>query len=180
MFSDVLFVDGFLEKPRASGVGVSQGFLSGEGFGGDEKESGRGATYPKDLDQLGGVDVRNEVHLQVASSEGLEGFGDHDRTEVGSANADIHDVGDGLTRVALPGTRTNLLGKGLHMLPGRFNLWHNVLTVDKEGLVGGTAEGDVEDRSIFGEIDLFAPEHSVAELFDLSFFQELAEKVKSL
>ena len=36
----------------------------------------------------------------------------------------------------------------------------------------------MEDRSIFGEIDLFAPEHPVAELFDLSFFQELAEEVK--
>jgi hypothetical protein len=53
------------------------------------------------------------------------------------------------------------------------------VAVDKEGLVGGTTEGDVEDRSIFGEIDLLAPEHSVAELFDFSFFQELAEKVKS-
>jgi hypothetical protein len=65
------------------------------------------------------------------------------------------------------------------MLPGRFNLWHNVCAVDKERLVGGTTEGDVEDRSVFGEIDLLAPEHSVAELFDFSFFQELAEKVKS-
>jgi hypothetical protein len=64
------------------------------------------------------------------------------------------------------------------MLPGRFDLWHDVLTVDKEWLVGGTAEGDVEDRPIFGEIDLFATEHPVAKLFDLSFFEELAEKVK--
>jgi hypothetical protein len=56
------------------------------------------------------------------------------------------------------------------MLPGRFDLWHDVLAVDKKGLVGGTTEGDVEDRSIFGEIDLFAPEHPIAELFDLSFF----------
>ena len=65
------------------------------------------------------------------------------------------------------------------MLPGRFDLWHDVCAVDKERLVGGTTEGDVEDRSIFGEIDFFATEHPVAELFDLSFFEELAEKVKS-
>ena len=32
MFSDVFFVACFLEKPGASGVGVGQGFLSGEGF----------------------------------------------------------------------------------------------------------------------------------------------------
>ena len=37
----------------------------------------------------------------------------------------------------------------------------------------------MEDRSIFGEIDLFATEHPVAEFFYLSFFEELAEKVKS-
>jgi len=36
----------------------------------------------------------------------------------------------------------------------------------------------VEDRSIFGEIDFFATEHPIAELFHLSFFKELAEKVK--
>ena len=119
------------------------------------------------------------MHLQIASSEGLEGFGDHDGTEVGSADADIHDVGDRLTRVALPGTRADLLRKGLHMLPGRFDLGHDVCAVDKERLVGGTTEGDVEDRSIFGEIDLLAPEHSVAELFDFSFFEELTEEVKS-
>jgi len=170
MFSDVLFVNGFLEKPGSSGVGVGQGFLSGKGFGGDEKESGGGAADPKDLDQLGGVDVRNEVHLQIASSEGLEGFGDHDGTEVGSTDTDIHHVGDRLTRVAFPGARADLLGKGFHMLAGRFDLWHDVRAVDKEGLVGGTAEGNVENGSIFGEIDLIATEHPVAELFDLSFF----------
>lgn len=38
----------------------------------------------------------------------------------------------------------------------------------------------MEDRSIFGEIDLIASEHSVAKFFDFSFFQELAEKFKSL
>jgi len=130
MFSDVFLVDGFLEKPGASGVGIGQGFLSCEGFGGYEKESGGGATYPKNLDQLGGVDVRNEVHFQIAASEGLEGFGDHDRAEVGSTDTDIHHVGDGLTRVALPGTRADLLRKRLHMLPSRFDLWHNVLAVE--------------------------------------------------
>ena len=62
---------------------------------------------------------------------------------------------------------------------GGFDLRHDVLAVDKEGLIGGTTEGDVEDRSIFGEIDLFATEHPVAEFFYLSFFEELAEKVKS-
>ena len=45
-------------------------------------------------------------------------------------DADIHHVGDRLTCVSFPGTRTDLLGKGLHMLPGRFNLWHDVLAVD--------------------------------------------------
>ena len=119
------------------------------------------------------------MHLQIAPSEGLEGFGDHDGTEVRSANANIHDVGDRLTRVALPQPRTNLFGENFHVLAGGFDLRHEVLAIDKEGLIGGASEGDVEDRSIFGEIDLFATEHPVAEFFYLSFFEELAEKVKS-
>jgi hypothetical protein len=119
------------------------------------------------------------MHLQIAPSEGLEGFGDHDGTEVGPTDADIHDVGDRLACVPLPQSRTNLFGENLHVLAGGFDFRHEVLSIDKEGLIGGASEGDVEDRSIFGEIDLFATEHPVAEFFYLSFFEELAEKVKS-
>ena len=131
---------------------------------------------PKDFDQLGGVDIGDKVHLQVAPSKGLKGFRDHDGPEVGTSDPDVHDVGNRLSFVAFPRSRANLLGKNLHVLAGGLHLRHQVFALDEQGLVSWAAKGDVKDRAIFGTVDLIAAKHSISELFHFGFLDKLAEE----
>ncbi|KRO61960.1 MAG: hypothetical protein ABR82_09050 [Verrucomicrobia subdivision 6 bacterium BACL9 MAG-120507-bin52] len=65
------------------------------------------------------------------------------------------------------------------MLAGGLYLRHHVLTVDEEGLVGRTAEGDMKDRAIFGTVDLIATKHSISEFLHFGFLEKLAEEFES-
>jgi len=137
VFGDMLFVPGLLKEPFPGGVGVGQGLLSGEGLGGDQKQGGGRLTGAQGLRQVGGINVGDEVELKIPPGVGLERFRDHDRAEVGPADPEIHDMGDGLSGVPLPFTRAHLFGKGLHLLPDLFHFRHHVLAVHLQGLVGG-------------------------------------------
>ena len=53
------------------------------------------STYQHDFDLL----------YLWSNGKGLEGLGDHEGTEVGTADANVDDVGDCLAGVALPGAR---------------------------------------------------------------------------
>ena len=109
MFGDVLFFGRFFQKPRAGGVCVRQGFLGGEGFGGDEEKGRGGAADAKSFHDMGRVDIGDEVEAKVAPGKGLEGFRDHHGTEVGSSDPDIDDVGDRLTGISLPVSGSDFL-----------------------------------------------------------------------
>jgi len=50
------------------------------------------------------------------------------------------------------------------------------MALNLKGLVRGSAQGDMEDGSVFGEVDLIATEHSVPEFLDFAFVEELTKK----
>jgi hypothetical protein len=90
------------EEPVAGRVGVGQRFLRGEGLRGDDEEGGLGRERFQRLGDVGAVDVGDEMGVQALLRVGLERLGDHDRPEVGAADADVDEVGDRLAGVALP------------------------------------------------------------------------------
>jgi len=63
------------------------------------------------------------------------------------------------------------------MLTGCLDFGHDVLTFNMKGLVGGSAQGDMKDGSVFGEVDFIATEHSVPEFLDFAIVEELPEKL---
>ena len=125
---------------------------------------------------MGGVDIGDKVHLQISASKGLEGFRDHDGSEVRTSDADVHDVGNRLALVAFPRSGADLLGKVLHMLTGGLHLRHQVFALDDQGLIGRATESDMKDSTIFSKIDFIAAKHSISEFFNLGLFEKLAEE----
>jgi hypothetical protein len=52
---------------------------------------------------MGSVDVGYEVGREIAFGVGIEGLSDHDRAEIGAANAQADDHVDGFASVSGPG-----------------------------------------------------------------------------
>jgi len=77
------------------------------------------------------VDVRDEARLDVAA-EGLERRRDHRGAEVGSADADVDDVGDLLAGHAAPVAAAHAIGESAHRVEHALHVGVDVLPVDDE------------------------------------------------
>jgi len=63
---------------------------------------------------MGAIDVGNVMGAQVGAGVGLERQGDHSRAEVGTANADIDDVGEAFTACPLDRSVADRSGESAH------------------------------------------------------------------
>ena len=60
-----------LQKPSARGLGISHGFLGGEGLGSHQKEGAGRVQEQQRFVKVRAVDVGDEVHLDSAVRKGL-------------------------------------------------------------------------------------------------------------
>mmetsp|Transcript_17218 Transcript_17218/g.43891 ORF Transcript_17218/g.43891 Transcript_17218/m.43891 type:complete len:430 (-) Transcript_17218:352-1641(-) len=130
-------------QPVLSRGGVGDGLLRGECLGGHNEKRGGGRQAAQRLRHVRAVDVGNKVHAKVALGVRLESLGDHKRAKVRPSNADVHNVRDGLARVALPISRPHAVSKGLHLCKGSIHGWHDVLAIHQNGCVAAVAQRDV-------------------------------------
>jgi hypothetical protein len=98
--------------------------------------------------RMGSVDVGYEVGGEIASGVGIEGLGDHDRAEIGAANAQADDHVDGFARVSGPedGEDCHSVREMAHVCEdgGDFgDAWFCDVEDAK------VTEGDVEDCAVF-------------------------------
>jgi len=124
---------------------------------------------------MGSVDVGDEVSGEVPLGVGLESLGDHDRTQVGTADTDIDDSVDRLSRVPLPDSVPNGLGKLLDVFEHSGNLTGTLLA-DLE--LVEVAESDVEDSTILRGVDVLSGEHLVPVVLNISLANEFKEGVE--
>src|SRR6266508_87961 len=89
-------------SPGARGAGVGHGLQRREGLRRDDEQCLGGVEVAGGLGEVGTVDVRDEAESQAAVAVGFQGLVGHHRAEVGSADADVDVVADGLAGVPLP------------------------------------------------------------------------------
>ena len=170
-----------LQHSFLGGLCVGHGFEGGEGLGCDDEEGFFQVDLLQGFSHVGAIDVRNEEHFRrvFASSRlfsiGLQGFGNHHRAKVGTADTDVHHVLDGHAGVALPGTGTNQLGEVFHVLEHGANFGHHVLAVDANRIVTLVTQSSVEHGALFGGVNLFAAEVLGANVFEIGSLQESLE-----
>jgi len=116
------------------------------------------------------VDVRDEVHPEARLGERRERGDRHLRPEVAAADADVDDVAQRPRRIA--GARAHALGEGEHRLAAGMHL------VGERRRARGGAQGRVQHRAAFGEVDLLAGEHRVAPRLDAALAREVCEEAQ--
>ncbi len=166
MLGDGSRIFGRRQEPVFGGRGVGERFLRGEGFGGDDEERGLGLDDLEFLGNVSAVDIGDEMDFKARLGIGFEGFGRHDRAEVGPADANVDDIGDGLAGIPFPLPGADGLGEFAHVGEDGVDARHDVLAIDEDGPVGAVSQGDMKDGTIFGDIDFFAAEHPIAPIFD--------------
>src|SRR5207253_2446932 len=112
---DVLYLLGAFQEPLLGALGIGERFLRRKGLGGDDEKCSLRAQVLDGLRQVSAVHIRHKMNVEARLPVWLEGFGDHDGSEVGAADADVDDVGDGLASVALPGAAADRLREFPHM-----------------------------------------------------------------
>lgn len=172
------YVNGRLEEPLASRLGVGDGLLGGESLGGDDEEGRLGVALGGDFGDVGAVDVGDKVHLEVLGSVRLEGLGDHHGSEIRSSDSDVNDGVDALASVSLPLARADLVGELSHVVQYALHLVGASLG-DLE-LAADVPQGDVKDSAVLGGVDVLASEHLVAGFLDVGLLGELQQRSDNL
>lgn len=172
---------GVLEEPSLGGGGVGDGLLGGKSLGGNDEDGRLGLDLLKDLGNVSTINVRDKVDLETTlGGIGLQGLGDHDGAKIRSTDTNVDNVLNLVASITLPGARTDLLSKSLHMLKDGVDLGDNVLAFRVDGGVGNVAEGDVEDGAVLSKVDVFAREHLGAHFLDAGLLGEVDEVLEGV
>lgn len=178
VFGDVLLL-ARLQEPLLGALGVGDGLLSRECLGSDEEHGRLRVTLLQHLGKVGTIDVGDKVSMQVTLRVRLERFGDHDRTQVTTTDANVDDGVDALAGVPLPFTRANGVGKLLHVVKDALDFIGTCL-LDVELVIKDVAQSDVQDGTVFGGVDVFTGKHLATELFNTSLTSEVKKCLEDL
>ena len=153
------------EEPGLRGRRVGHRLLGGEGLAGDDEERLGRRDAAQHRGDVVAVDVGDEVQLEPRMGERRERRDRHLRPEVAAADADVDDVAQ-RPRAAL-GPRPHRLGEGEHRLARGMHL------VGERCRARRRAQGGVQHRPAFGDVDRLAREHRVAPGLDAAFARQV-------
>ena len=168
-----------LDEPPPRGTGVGEGLLRGEGLGGNDEQRRFGPHLTKHLAQVRTIDVRHEVRAEPLLPVRTQRLGDHHRAEVGAADADVDDVGDGAPVYPIqPPSRTARRTRA----SARAHVAHPASRPRRRRrrAIAAIAKGGVEDRPALGFVDGFAREHARDPIADSTLLAELRQQREGL
>jgi hypothetical protein len=79
--------------------------------------------------------------------------------------------------VALPFAAAHPVAKSARLVEHGMDRWNYILTIDDNRFTLGRAQCDVQNRSLFGDVDLLSPEHSVDAFAQAGFFRQLHQQL---
>ena len=167
------------QRPVARGRGVGHRLQRREGLRRDDEQRLRRIEVVGRFHEVGAVDVGDEPEGHRPVAVVLERLVGHHRPEVGTADADVDDVADALAGVALPCAAAHAVGEVGHLVEHGVHLGHHVLAVDDDVGRSRGAQGHVQDRAVFGDVDPVAAEHRVDALAQAAFLGQLHEESRA-
>ena len=156
-----------LNQPSASSMSIGQGFLGGEGLGGDDEEGGAGVEAVESRGEVRRVNVGDELRANTRYLVGTQCLGSHGGAQVRAADADVDDLLDGVARMSQPRAGAQCGGEVAHAAENLMDISSDVLAINAQVLLYGQAQCGVQDSAILGVVEVFAGEHGVAAALDV-------------
>ena len=105
-----------------------------------------------------------------------EGFVGHHRPEVRSADPDVHDRADSLTRMADPTTVANALCKPGQPSKHLLHVAGHVMAFNGEGVSRDGSQRHMEHGSLLGGVDPLAAEHPLDSAAEIDLLRQFHEQ----
>ena len=164
MPSHGFFVTESAQAPGARGARVGERLQRGEGLGADDKQRLGRLEVAHAFREIGAVHVGDETERHVSLTVMAQRFVRHDRAQVGAADTDVDDIANALARVTGPTAAAHASRKTRHAVEHRVDVWHDVSAIDEDAFARRRAQRDMQDRALFGSVDLVAAEHGIDPL----------------
>jgi hypothetical protein len=142
-------------------VRVGHRLQRGEGLGRDDEQRLGGIQPVHRFCEVAAIDVGNEAERQVPRAVVAQCLVSHHRPEVGAADADVDDVPDALAGVARPTAAAHPARKGAHAVEYYMHVGYHVVAIKQDGCRTRCAQGHVQHRAPFRDVDPVAAEHGV-------------------
>ena len=169
MFCNGLFIT--VKRFENSGLcrfRIRHRFQSRKRFRSHDKERFFNVHFLEGFGHVSAVDIGNKIDFgRIFAVSGfvcirLQRFGDHHRTKIGTADADVHHITDFLARKSKPLARTNQMRERFHVFENSANFWHHVLAIDANRIISLIAESGMQDGAFFRRVDFFSREKFLA------------------
>ena len=112
-----------------------------------------GSSPAQSVAEVGAVDVGHEMRPEPGLAEGAQGARGHRRAEIGAADADIDDVGEGFAFGAPDASRAHGLGESGDLGAFGEHVVHHVVPLDHDRAAGEIAQRHMQRRTPFGRVD---------------------------
>src|SRR5260370_29499408 len=115
------------KRPIARALGVGHRLQRCKGFRGDDEKGLRWVEIMDGFREISAIYVRDETESQGALAVMLKGLVGHHRSEVGAPDADVDDIANALTGMALPFAAPDPIGEVGHLIEHSVDLGYHVL-----------------------------------------------------
>ncbi len=102
------------------------------------------------------------MHAHRVAGQVGQRVGRHARAQVGAADADVDDVGEGVVGVAARGAGAHLFGEAAHAVELALHLGVDLVAPGAAGFAA--AQRHVQHGAVFGGVDGVAAEHGLAPI----------------
>ena len=130
-----------------------------EGLGRDDEQGRGGVESVQDIAEVLPVDVRHEMTAPARDPVGTQRLHGHLRPQVGTADTDVHHVGQRLARRPAIGARVHRIDEGEHSIALGGSHGAGILAVDEHLASRAIAQRGVQHRAILAAIDPLTAEH---------------------
>ena len=104
-----------------------------------------------------------------------QSFTSHIRSQIGTADTDINDIGQFFARITDKASQTYRFGKIFNFFQNLVYLRHYITSVNINRFVTAITQGNMQNRSVFGLINLFAAEHVFYFLGNSAFLSQIKQ-----
>ena len=120
------------------------------------------------------------MHAQSWHAEAFQGFHRHYDAQIGTADADIDDVGNFPSRVTLQRTAVQGVGQGPHLFTFCLHKGHDVLAIQRQRAIGRTPERNVQRGTLLGVVDPLSAKHALDPLRQAHLFGQRQQQRQPL
>ena len=149
-------------EPAPGALGIAKRLGGGESLRRDDEKRGLGQKPDERRVEIGRIDIGDEMQPQAGLAEAAQRAHSHARSEIGSADTDVDDVGDRFAGCADERAAVRFADEGAHAFARRphhrhdvgHNVGHAIASLRKRVRV--RAQSHMQHCAAFGIVDGFA------------------------